>query len=80
MPNTKVTIRTIDKQTIQLEGSFNTVNDVAVLLHGQHDFDIERQQLILSGKVLQLDDVLPELDEKSFIVLLMKKQKSKSIC
>jgi hypothetical protein len=74
---TDIKVKTIDKKTINITGVFNTVFDIAQLLDSQHGFDIDRQQLIFTGKVLQLEDNLPQLDEKAFIVLLMKKEKKK---
>ena len=74
---TEIRIKTIDKKTINITGIFTTVLDIAQLLDSDHGFDIDRQQLIFTGKILQLGDTPPKLDEKNFIVLLMKKEKKK---
>ena len=70
-----ITIKTIEKKIINLEGDYNNILDIKKNLTELFNFDIECQQLIFQGKVLKDNDAIPDLDENKFIVLLLKKKK-----
>ena len=71
-----ITIKTIDKKTIELEGTYETISDIKNYLKNKYEFDIDRQQLIFKGRVMVNCDLIGDLDlENNFIVLLLKKQK-----
>ena len=72
-----ITLKTLDKKQYVFDGDFNTVEDLMVRIENDLNHPKDCQQLIYAGKILNSVDNIPDMNEKSFLVLLIKKTRKK---
>ena len=72
-----ITLKTLDQKQYVFDGDFNTVEDLMVRIENDLNHPKDCQQLIYAGKILNSVDNIPDMNEKSFLVLLIKKTRKK---
>ena len=71
----RIMIKTVDKKEIIINGNYTNIGELMSKLETEHSYRRDCQQIIYSGNILKENDNIPEMTEKSFLVLLMKKPK-----
>lgn len=77
MPQKTIILKTLDQKQYVFDGYFSMVEDLMVRIENDLNHPKDCQQLIYAGKILNSDDNIPDMNEKSFLVLLIKKTRKK---